>query len=79
MSRYYDWFESVTPEEYPEPFTAHISTEHKQKPWTRDEVFAVRVAMLNMGLEREQVEAQIESICGAEWVDRPWLSVRQAQ
>lgn len=72
------WFESVTPEEYPEPFTARPNSEHKQKPWTRDEVFAVRVAMLNLGLTREQVEDQIASICGAEWIERPWLSVRQA-
>lgn len=72
------WFESVTPEEYPEPFTARPNSEHKQKPWTRDEVFAVRVAMLNLGLEREQVEAQIESICGAEFCERPFLARRQA-
>lgn len=50
----------------------------KQKPWTRDEVLAVRVAMLNLGLTREQVEAQVASICGAEWIERPYLSRRQA-
>lgn len=47
-------------------------------PWTHNEVLAVRVAMLNLGLSREQVEAQVESICGAEWIDRPMLSRRQA-
>jgi hypothetical protein len=79
VSRYYDWFESVTPEEYPETYTERGSdAERAQKPWKRDDVYAYREALVRMGLGSDAIEDLIKRDCGAEFCERPMLGVRQA-
>lgn len=46
--------------------------------WTAGDVAAYRSALTRLGLSPDEIECQVASTCGVEWVVRPMLSVRQA-
>lgn len=86
MSRYYDWLETVTPEEYPEPFhdssgersDAHMDLCEPRGKWSQADVWIYRQALADLGFSPEKIDAQIVKDCGAEFSERPLLTVRQA-
>jgi hypothetical protein len=50
----------------------------KQPKWKLADVWAYRQALVNLGIDANEIENIIERDCGPEFCERPYLSRRQA-